>query len=353
MDARWAGATAAAAGRTRRQRSPLARALACGGAVAAAAGASSNAARAGERVACLWGGQGLKTHAAPAKRSSAAAPASSSSSAEVGSEGGATVLVVGGGAREHALAWGCAKSPDCARVYCAPGNAGITGEPKTECVAGLDTSDHAAVLSFCRDRGVDLVVVGPEAELVAGLADAVRDAGLLCFGPSAAAARLEGSKTFMKDICAKYGIPTAAHRSFTDPAEAKAYIAKQAMPIVVKADGLAAGKGVVVAQTAREAQEAVDAMLVGRAFGEAGASVVVEDFLDGEEASFFVVVDANGNAVKLHSAQDHKQAYDGDLGPNTGGMGGQSTQPTQLKRTHKERRERERGGEKSASRAGN
>jgi phosphoribosylamine--glycine ligase len=233
------------------------------------------------------------------------------------------VLLIGGGGREHALAWKLRQSPLIGRLYCAPGNAGI--EAVAECVA-LDVADHAAIIRFCKDNTIGLVVIGPEAPLVAGLADDLDAAGIKVFGPSREAARLEGSKGFTKDLCAAHGIPTAAYRRFADAASAKAYVAKQTLPIVVKADGLAAGKGVVIASVRREeAESAIDACFSG-AFGSAGSEVVIEEFLDGEEASFFALSDGK-TALALATAQDHKRAFDGDLGPNTGGMGAYSPAP--------------------------
>jgi phosphoribosylamine--glycine ligase len=232
------------------------------------------------------------------------------------------VLLIGGGGREHALAWKLRQSPLIGRLYCAPGNAGI--EAVAECVA-LDVADHAAIIRFCKDNTIGLVVIGPEAPLVAGLADDLDAAGIKVFGPSREAARLEGSKGFTKDLCAAHGIPTAAYRRFADAASAKAYVAKQKLPIVVKADGLAAGKGVVIAATREEAESAIDACFSG-AFGSAGSEVVIEEFLDGEEASFFALSDGK-TALALATAQDHKRAFDGDLGPNTGGMGAYSPAP--------------------------
>jgi phosphoribosylamine---glycine ligase len=229
------------------------------------------------------------------------------------------ILVVGSGGREHALVWAISASPLVDRVYCAPGNAGIAED--AECVA-VAASDTAGIIAFCKKTGIDLVVVGPEAPLVAGLVDALEAEGIAAFGPSAAAAALEGSKGFMKDLCAREGIPTAAYRRFTDAAAAKAYIAAQGAPIVVKADGLAAGKGVVVGATLDEAMAAVDDAFDGR-FGAAGAEIVVEEFLDGEEASFFALCDGE-HALPLVAAQDHKRVGDGDTGPNTGGMGAYS-----------------------------
>jgi phosphoribosylamine---glycine ligase len=225
------------------------------------------------------------------------------------------ILLIGGGGREHALAWKIAASPLADRVYCAPGNAGIARE--AECVA-LDCADHGAVIAFCRAKAIDFVVVGPEAPLVAGLVDDLESAGIKTFGPTKAAARLEGSKGFTKDLCRANNIPTAAYERFDAAAPAKEYLRRMAAPIVVKADGLAAGKGVVVAATIAEAEAAVDAVF-GGALGDAGG-VVIEEFLAGEEASFFVLSDGE-NAVPLATAQDHKRAFDGDLGPNTGGMG--------------------------------
>ena len=232
------------------------------------------------------------------------------------------VLLIGSGGREHALAWKLAQSPLLTRLYAAPGNPGIAQE--AECVA-LDVADHAAVVAFCRGNAIDLVVIGPEAPLVAGLADALRAAGIKVFGPSAAAARLEGSKGFTKDLCARYGIPTGAYGRFANAAEAKAYARRMGAPIVVKADGLAAGKGVTVAMDLDAALHAIDACFDG-AFGAAGAEVVVEAFLEGEEASFFCLCDG-ATALPFGSAQDHKRVGDGDTGPNTGGMGAYSPAP--------------------------
>ncbi len=233
------------------------------------------------------------------------------------------VLVVGSGGREHALAWAIAASPLVDALFCAPGNAGIAEE--AECVA-IRATDIAGLVGFCRKERIDFVVVGPEAPLVLGLVDALEAEGVPAFGPSAAAAALEGSKSFMKDLCARAGIPTAAYRRFRDPAAAKGYVAARGAPIVVKADGLAAGKGVVVAADLDAALRAVDAALVERRFGDAGGEIVVEDFLDGEEASFFALVDG-ADALPLAAAQDHKRVGDGDQGPNTGGMGAYSPAP--------------------------
>jgi phosphoribosylamine--glycine ligase len=230
------------------------------------------------------------------------------------------ILLLGSGGREHALAWKIAASPLVERLYCAPGNAGIAAEAE---IADLDPADHAAVIGFCRAHEVDLVVVGPEAPLCAGLVDDLEAAGIRAFGPSRAAARLEGSKGFTKDLCRAHGIPTAAYERFTEAAAAKAYLRAQGAPIVVKADGLAAGKGVVVAETLAEAEAAVD-MILG--LGEPGAELVVEEYLAGEEASFFALCDGV-TAIPLATAQDHKRVHDGDRGPNTGGMGAYSPAP--------------------------
>jgi phosphoribosylamine--glycine ligase len=227
------------------------------------------------------------------------------------------ILLLGAGGREHALAWKIAASPLVERVYCAPGNAGIAGE--AECVA-LDVADHAAVIAFCRANRIGLVVVGPEAPLVAGIVDDLNAAGIKAFGPTRAAARLEGSKGFTKDLCAANRIPTAAYARFTDAGTARDYVRAKGAPIVVKADGLAAGKGVTVAATVDEALAALDQIFAPR--GEA----VIEEMLTGEEASFFALCDGT-HALALASAQDHKRVHDGDLGPNTGGMGAYSPAP--------------------------
>jgi phosphoribosylamine---glycine ligase len=233
------------------------------------------------------------------------------------------ILLLGSGGREHALAWKMAASPLTERLICAPGNAGIAQE--AECV-GLDLADHAAIVAFCRANHVDLVVVGPEAPLCAGIVDDLEAAGIKAFGPSRAAARLEGSKGFAKDLCRANGIPTAFYERFDAAAPAKAYLRGRETPIVIKADGLAAGKGVIIAQDHIEAEAAVDTMLGGEfagASGEAGGEIVIEEFLQGEEASFFALCDGE-NAIALSTAQDHKRAFDGDTGPNTGGMGAYS-----------------------------
>ncbi|MFO1101067.1 MAG: phosphoribosylamine--glycine ligase [Xanthobacteraceae bacterium] len=232
------------------------------------------------------------------------------------------ILLLGSGGREHALAWKMAASPLADRLYCAPGNAGIARE--ATCVA-LDPADHPAVVAFCKSHAIDLVVVGPEAPLVAGIVDDLAAAGIKAFGPTRAAARLEGSKGFAKDLCRAHNIPTAAYERFAEAAPAKAYVRARGAPIVVKADGLAAGKGVVVATTVAEAEAAID-MILGGGLGAAGAELVVEEFLEGEEASFFALCDGE-TALPLASAQDHKRVFDGDQGPNTGGMGAYSPAP--------------------------
>jgi phosphoribosylamine---glycine ligase len=232
------------------------------------------------------------------------------------------VLLIGGGGREHALAWKLTQSPLLDALYCAPGNAGI--EEVATCVE-LDVADHAGVARFCQEKDIGLVVVGPEAPLVAGLTDDLEAHGIAVFGPSKAAAQLEGSKGFTKDLCAEFGIPTASYGRFTEVEPAKAHVSTRPLPVVVKADGLAAGKGVVIANSHFEAYTAIDACFSG-AFGEAGSEVVVEEHLTGEEASFFALVDGE-TALPLATAQDHKRAHDGDTGPNTGGMGAYSPAP--------------------------
>jgi phosphoribosylamine--glycine ligase len=234
------------------------------------------------------------------------------------------VLIIGSGGREHALAWKCAQSPDVNEVLVAPGNAGTAREAKVRNVAC--SSDNDALLALARAENVDLTIVGPEAPLVAGIVDAFDAAGLPCFGPSAAAAQLEGSKAFTKDFLARHKIPTGDYANFSDLDGALAYIRKQGAPIVIKADGLAAGKGVIVAMTLEEAEAAATDMLAGNKFGDAGARIVVEEFLDGEEASFIVITD--GDAIlPLATSQDHKARDEGDVGPNTGGMGAYSPAP--------------------------
>ena len=232
------------------------------------------------------------------------------------------ILLLGSGGREHALAWKIAASPLVTKLWCAPGNAGIARE--AECVA-LDAADHAAVIDFCRTNRVDFVVVGPETPLVAGIVDDLAAAGIKAFGPSKLAAQLEGSKGFTKALCTEFDIPTGAYGRFTNAADALAYVRQQGAPIVVKADGLAAGKGVVVAMTLPEAEAAVG-MMFGGAFGAAGIEVVIEEFLSGREISFFALCDGD-TAIPLASAQDHKRVFDHDQGPNTGGMGAYSPTP--------------------------
>ena len=232
------------------------------------------------------------------------------------------ILILGSGGREHALAWAVKQNPKCDRLIVAPGNAGIA--MLAEC-ADIDILDGATVVTFCEENAIDFVIVGPEAPLAAGVADAARAAGLLTFGPSAAAAQLESSKAFTKDICDACAAPTAAYARFTEAAPARAYVTEKGAPIVVKADGLAAGKGVVVALTLAEALAAIDDMF-GGSLGAAGAEVVIEDFMQGEEASFFILTDGT-TALPIGTAQDHKRVGDGDTGPNTGGMGAYSPAP--------------------------
>jgi phosphoribosylamine--glycine ligase len=232
------------------------------------------------------------------------------------------ILLLGSGGREHALAWKIAASPLVTKFWCAPGNAGIARE--AECVA-LDVANHAAVIDFCKKNDVELVVVGPETPLAAGIVDDLARAGIKAFGPGREAAQLEGSKGFTKDLCAEFNVPTGAYERFNDAADALAYVRAHGAPIVVKADGLAAGKGVVVAKTLQEAEAAIAMMFEG-AFGAAGAEVVIEEFLSGREISFFALCDGE-TAIPLATAQDHKRVFDHDEGPNTGGMGAYSPTP--------------------------
>lgn len=233
------------------------------------------------------------------------------------------VLVVGGGGREHALCWAIASSPLVDALWCAPGNAGIARE--AECVP-VAADDISGILEFACGNAVDLAVIGPEAPLVAGLADRLKASGIRAFGPGADAALLEGSKGFMKDLCARHGIPTASYKRFTDAAPAKSFVAESGAPIVVKADGAAGGKGVVVCETAEQACATIDDMLTRGVFGAAGAEIVIEEFLEGDEASFFALVDGE-HVLPLATAQDYKRVGDGDAGPNTGGMGALSPAP--------------------------
>jgi len=242
------------------------------------------------------------------------------------------VLIVGGGGREHALAWKFAQSSQVEEVLCAPGNAGTAAEPKTRNL-GLAVTDFAGLIDAAKAERVALTVVGPEIPLVGGIVDSFEAAGLRCFGPRAAGAQLEGSKAFTKEFLTQHGIPTAAYRTFTDFAAARDYVRTRTPPIVVKADGLAAGKGVIIAPTLAEAERTLDKVLREKQFGQAGATVVVEDFLAGEEASFIAVVDGT-RVVPLATTQDHKRRDDGDRGPNTGGMGAYSPAPVVTPEVH-------------------
>ena len=242
------------------------------------------------------------------------------------------VMIIGSGGREHALAWRLARSPRVQQVFVIPGNAGTATEPKVSNVA-LDIGDFAALAAFVRTEQVALTVVGPEAPLVAGIVDYFSERGLACFGPRRQAAQLEGSKAFAKDFLARHRIPTAAYANFTDLEAALAYLRSQPMPIVIKADGLAAGKGVIIAQTLQEAEAAVRDMLAGNSFGSAGHRVVIEEFMAGEEASFIVMVDGK-TALPFATSQDHKARDDGDKGPNTGGMGAYSPAPVVTAAVH-------------------
>ncbi len=233
------------------------------------------------------------------------------------------VLVVGGGGREHALCWAISKSPLCAKLYCAPGNAGIA--EIAECLP-IPANNVHDILAVCHMNAIDFVVIGPDEPLALGMADELRAEGICCFGPSKKAAEIEWSKVFMKDLCARAGVPTAAYRSFNDADAARAYVRMQGAPIVVKADGLALGKGVTVARTIEEALAAIDEAMEKKAFGVSGANIVIEEFMEGEEVSFFALCD--GHVARFFAtAQDHKAAFDGDKGPNTGGMGAYSPAP--------------------------
>jgi len=242
------------------------------------------------------------------------------------------VLVIGNGGREHALAWKASQSPLVRTVFVAPGNAGTALEPALQNVA-INPTDIPALLSFAQNEKIDLTIVGPEAPLVIGVVDAFRAAGLKIFGPTQGAAQLEGSKAFTKDFLARHKIPTAEYQNFTEVEPALAYVREKGAPIVIKADGLAAGKGVIVAMTLEEAEAAVNDMLAGNAFGDAGHRIVVEEFLDGEEASFIVMVDGE-NVLPMATSQDHKRVGDGDSGPNTGGMGAYSPAPVVTDEVH-------------------
>ncbi|WP_333893056.1 phosphoribosylamine--glycine ligase [Atlantibacter subterraneus] len=248
------------------------------------------------------------------------------------------VLVIGNGGREHALAWKAAQSPRVSTVFVAPGNAGTALEPALQNVA-INATDIAGLLSFAQNEKIDLTIVGPEAPLVIGVVDAFRAAGLKIFGPTQGAAQLEGSKAFTKDFLARHNIPTAEYQNFTEVEPALAYIREKGAPIVIKADGLAAGKGVIVAMTLEEAESAAKDMLAGNAFGDAGHRIVVEEFLDGEEASFIVMVDGE-HVEPMATSQDHKRVGDGDTGPNTGGMGAYSPAPVVTADVHQRTMER-------------
>lgn len=242
------------------------------------------------------------------------------------------VLVIGSGGREHALGWKVAQNPQVETVFVAPGNAGTALEPKLENV-NIAVEDIAGLVAFAQQKNIVLTIVGPEIPLVLGVVDAFRDAGLAIFGPTQAAAQLEGSKAFTKDFLARHNIPTAAYANFTEIEPALAYVREQGAPIVVKADGLAAGKGVIVAMTLQEAEDAIQDMLADNSFGEAGSRVVIEEFLDGEEASFIVMVDGK-NVLPMATSQDHKRVGDADTGPNTGGMGAYSPAPVVTQDVH-------------------
>ncbi len=242
------------------------------------------------------------------------------------------VLIIGSGGREHALAWKVAQNPQVDTIYVAPGNAGTALEHKVQNV-NIGITDIPALVAFAQDKAIELTIVGPEAPLVIGVVDAFRAAGLPIFGPTQSAAQLEGSKAFTKDFLARHNIPTAAYANFTEIEPALAYVREKGAPIVVKADGLAAGKGVIVAVTLQEAEDAIQDMLAGNAFGSAGSRVVVEEFLDGEEASFIVMVDGE-NVLPMATSQDHKRVGDADTGPNTGGMGAYSPAPVVTQDVH-------------------
>ncbi|MGL9724698.1 phosphoribosylamine--glycine ligase [Sodalis sp. (in: enterobacteria)] len=243
------------------------------------------------------------------------------------------ILIIGNGGREHALAWKAARSTLADNVYVAPGNAGTALEPTLQNV-DIAATDIPALVAFAQERHIGLTIVGPEAPLVKGMVDAFRAAGLRIFGPTQAAAQLEGSKAFSKNFLARHGIPTARYENFTEVAPALDYVRQRGAPIVIKADGLAAGKGVIVAMTLTEAESAVNDMLAGNAFGDAGHRIVIEEFLDGEEASFIVMVDGE-HVLPMATSQDHKRVGDGDTGPNTGGMGAYSPAPVVTDEVHR------------------
>ncbi|MEQ9565797.1 MAG: phosphoribosylamine--glycine ligase, partial [Pseudomonadales bacterium] len=242
------------------------------------------------------------------------------------------VLVIGSGGREHALSWKAGKSASVDHVYVAPGNAGTATEPGISNI-NINIDEFEKLADFAKQNNVNLTIVGPEAPLVDGVVDFFRERGLACFGPTRGAAQLEGSKAFTKDFLARHHIPTAEYENFTEVEPALAYLHKKGAPIVIKADGLAAGKGVIVAETVEQAENAVKDMLSGNAFGDAGCRVVIEEFLDGEEASFIVIADSN-NVLPMATSQDHKRAGEGDTGPNTGGMGAYSPAPVVTPEIH-------------------
>lgn len=242
------------------------------------------------------------------------------------------ILIIGAGGREHALGWKAAQNPNVETVFIAPGNAGTALEPKLENVA-IDVENITALVAFAKEKEIELTIVGPEGPLVIGVVDAFREAGLPIFGPTKAAAQLEGSKAFTKDFLARHDIPTGYYANFTEIEPALAYVREQGAPIVVKADGLAAGKGVIVAMTLEEAEDAIKDMLAGNAFGDAGSRVVIEEFLEGEEASFIVMVDG-ASVLPMATSQDHKRVGDKDTGPNTGGMGAYSPAPVVTPEIH-------------------
>lgn len=247
------------------------------------------------------------------------------------------VLVIGSGGREHALVWKLAQSPDCEKIYAVPGNPGM--EDLAECIGGISISDNAALVEFAKGKGIDLVVVGPEGPLTNGLVDAMEEAGIKSFGPSGKAAELEGSKAFSKELMKKYGIPTARYEIFTEAEAAREYVRREGAPIVVKADGLAAGKGVIVATDTEQALRAIDDIMEEGVFGKAGSRVVIEEFMEGEEASLLAFTDGK-TILPMIPSQDHKRAYDGDRGPNTGGMGTYAPAPVMTEALVREAQEK-------------